>query len=283
MSIEISNAIHAMAVIARNNNGDPIFVGQGNVGFAPFGNGPNFSEGLGVGRYRLHMLAPISIISPNAASGRGEGMIIAEPISPAQQPEFSFSPLAAPPSKAVVSVIGVSDIFVQTLTATGVAFAGATNFTQAFEDLEILPGAFTDLLTVPILFAPDGSGTLDVLATASAQASLPGSRVEFQLTLDGNLLGPGAANGASFTVDSDGGKGTIAIAKRVLGVSSGSHTVKLRWRVVGVESSAAIRVSSGNEHASLRVSEESIVQGDNDDNVPFQVLVVRFPQQSTVS
>ena len=282
MSIEISNAIHAMAVIARDNSGGPIFVGQGNVGFAPFGTGPNFSEALGVGRYRLHMLSPISIITPNPASGRGEAMIVASPIAPAQQPEF-LSALAAPPSRAVVSVVGLSDILVETLTSTGTAFAGATNSTEVFEDVTILPGGFTDLLTVPITVAPNGSGTLDVLATASAQASLPGSRIEFQLTLDGNPVGPGASNGASFTVDSDGGKGSIAIAKRLLGVACGSRTVKLRWRVVGVESSASILISSGFEHGSLRVSEESIVAGENDDNVPFQVLILRFPQQSTVT
>ena len=281
MAIEISNAILAMAVVGNDNSNNPIYVGQGNVGFAPFGTGPNFSEKLGVGRYRLHMLAPISIVTPNPAAGRGEGMIIAEAIPNAIQPEF-LSFLAAPASKVIVSVVGVSDILVETLTATGAAVAGSTGYTEVFEDVTILPGAFTDLLTVPFTFAPNGSGRLDVLATASAQASLPASRVEFQLTLDGTPMGPGASNGASFTVDSDGGKGSIAIATRVLGVGSGSHTVKLRWRVVGVESSASILVSTGFEHGSLRVSEESIVQGEVNDNVAFQVLVLRFPQQSTV-
>ena len=192
-------------------------------------------------------------------------------------------PFSRPPaSRVVVSVAGVSDILVEALTSIGAAFAGSTNYAEVVEDVTILPGAFTDLLTVPITFAPNGSGRLDVLATASAQASLSGSRVEFQLTLDGNPMGPGASNGASFTVDADDGKGSIAIAKRVLGVGSGSHTVKLRWRVVNIESSASILVSTGFEHASLRVSEESIVQGEVNDNVAFQVLVLRFPQQSTV-
>ena len=279
MSIEISNAIHAMAVVSTDN-ANPIFVGQGNVGFAPFGNGPNFSERLGVGRYRLHMLAPISIVTPTPIAGRGEGMIIAEALANAIAPSLSF--LAAPASRVIVSVAGVSDILVEALTSTGAAFAGSTNYTEVFEDVTILPGAFTDLLTVPITFAPNGSGRLDVLATASAQASLSGSRVEFQLTLDDTPMGPGASNGASFTVDADDGKGSIAIAKRVLGVGSGSHTVKLRWRVVNIESSASILVSTGFEHASLRVSEESIVQGEVNDNVAFQILVLRFPQQSTV-
>jgi hypothetical protein len=182
MAIEISNAIHAMAVVSTDN-ANPIFVGQGNVGFAPFGNGPNFSERLGVGRYRLHMLAPISIVTPTPIAGRGEGMIIAEALANAIAPSLSF--LAAPASRVIVSVAGVSDILVEALTSTRAAFAGSTNFAEVVEDVTILPGAFTDLLTVPITFAPNGSGRLDVLATASAQASLSGSRVEFQLTLDG--------------------------------------------------------------------------------------------------
>jgi hypothetical protein len=280
MAIEISNAIHAMAVVSNDNSNNPIYVGQGNVGFAPFGTGPNFSEKLGVGRYRLHMLAPISVVTPNPVAGRGEGMILAEGLPSPLQPE-SLSLLAVSATKVIVSVAGLSDILVETLKSTGAAFAGSTNYTEVFEDVTILPGAFTDLLTVPITFAPNGSGSLDVLATASAQASLSGSRVEFQLTLDGNPMGPGASNGASFTVDSDNGKGSIAVAKRVLGVGSGSHTVKLRWRVVNIESSASILVSTGFEHASLRVSEESIVQGEVNDNVTFQILVLRFPQQST--
>src|SRR5258706_15649498 len=81
MAIEISNAIHAMAIVTVDDAGHPIFVGQGNVGFAPFGIGPNFSEQLAQGRYRLHMLAPISILTPNPVAGRGEGLVIAEPLT----------------------------------------------------------------------------------------------------------------------------------------------------------------------------------------------------------
>ena len=35
------------------------------------------SEQAGPGRYRLHMLAPISIVTPNPVVGRGEGMVLA--------------------------------------------------------------------------------------------------------------------------------------------------------------------------------------------------------------
>src|SRR5215470_8611474 len=91
MAIEISNAIHAMAIVTVDDALHPLFVGQGNVGFAPFGTGPNFSERLGPGRYRLHMLAPISIFSPTPDAGRGEGMVIAEPLKDVS--DFPLIPL----------------------------------------------------------------------------------------------------------------------------------------------------------------------------------------------
>ena len=66
MAIEISNALHAMAVV--NPGTTPSFFGQGNVGFAAFGVGPQFSERRGPGKYRLHMLGAIDF-------GGGEGIV----------------------------------------------------------------------------------------------------------------------------------------------------------------------------------------------------------------
>src|ERR1700694_5023654 len=107
MAIEISNAIHAMAIVTVDDSGRPLVVGQGNVGFAPFGTGPDFSQQVGPGRYRLHMLAPISIITPNAPNGRGEGMVLAEPLlGPGTQPPF---PIVPPLNQVFVGVSGVSD------------------------------------------------------------------------------------------------------------------------------------------------------------------------------
>src|SRR5262245_1838748 len=101
MAIEISNAIHAMALVTVDEALHPLFVGQGNVGFAPFGTGPSFSERLGPGRYRLHMLAPISIITPTPIAGRGEGMVVAEPIRDVSQ--FPIIPLLP---RTFVSIAG---------------------------------------------------------------------------------------------------------------------------------------------------------------------------------
>ncbi len=67
----------------------------------------------------------------------------------------------------------------------------------------------------------------------------------------------------------------------ISGVAPGSHTVKLRWKVVGAEAQASIGISAAFEHGSLRVTEESIGESDVDTNITFQVLVLRFPQQST--
>jgi hypothetical protein len=276
MAIEISNAIHAMATVTVDSNGLPLFVGQGNVGFAPFGTGPNFSQQIGPGRYRLHMLVPISIVTPNPVVGRGEGMVIAEPL----QDSGAQFPIVPPLRKVFVSVAGLSDILVETLTSATKPFAGATGFAEVTDDTSIAVAGFVDLLTVPITVAQGGSGILDILATASAQATLDGTQVNFQLTLDGTPIGPGAANGASFTVDHGGDKDSIAILKRVTGVAPGNHTVKLRWQV-GAEAEASIGISAAFEHGSLRVSEESIGESDVSDNITFQVLVLRYPQQST--
>jgi hypothetical protein len=155
-------------------------------------------------------------------------------------------------------------------------------FAEVVQDTSITSSSFVDLLTVAIPVEQGGTGILDILATASAEATLTGTEVNFQLTLDGTPLGPGASNGASFTVDGESAhKASIAILKRVTGVAPGSHTVKLRWRVIGPEAEAAIGISARFEHGSLRVSESSIGETDGDADLPFQVLVLRFPQQST--
>src|SRR5260370_16992240 len=64
MAIEISNAIHAMALVTVDDGGRPLFIGQGNVGFSPFGTGPDFSDQLRNGRHPLHLLPPLSIAPP---------------------------------------------------------------------------------------------------------------------------------------------------------------------------------------------------------------------------
>ena len=282
MAIEISNAIHAMAIVTVDDAGAPMFVGQGNVGFAPFGHGPDFSQQLAPGRYRMHMLAPISIVTPNAFAGRGEGMVIAEALQPLGQP----FPILPPVFKVFAAVSGLSDILIETTSSTVKSFGGAVGFAEVTQDTTINAAPFADLLTVPIHVAEGGSGILEILATVSAEATLPESEVDFQLTLDGTPIGPGAANGASFTACSGGGsdltKDSVAIFKRVTGVTAGDHTVKLRWKVTNAEGSASIKISNGFEHGSLRVSEQASVETDADDNITaFQVLVLRFPQQST--
>ena len=283
MSIEITNAIHAMALVTVDDSGHAIFVGQGNGGFAPFGHGPSFSEQIGPGRFRLHMLAPISIVPPNQVVGRGEGMVI---VAPLESPGQGF-PILSPGNKVFASLAGLSDILVDTTSSGSLSQPGASGFAEVTGDTTINAAPFADLLTVPITLPQGGSGNLDILATVSAQATLSGSEVQFQLTLDGMALGPGAANGASFTVspsgDSNTAKESVSILKRVAGVAPGDHTVKLRWRVLGAEASASILVSNGFEHGSLRVTEQASSEADTDDNITFQVLVLRFPQQSSTT
>ena len=275
MAIEIANAIHAMALVSTNDRGDPIFVGQGNVGFAPFGSGPDFSEKVGTGQYRLHMLSPISILSPNHVVGRGEGLVFAQTVG--DDPNARF---ALPNSGVRVSTSGLSDILIETLFSPTTERTGAVNFAEVLEDKATTSNVFTDLLTVPITTAAGGSGSLFIEASASAEASALATEVQFRVTLDGSPVGPGAANGASFSVAGAFTKAAIAIIK-VVAVTPGAHTVTLQWRVIGVESSASILVATGNEHGSLLVKEDPIIAGFGDSAFTFEVLVLRMPQQST--
>ena len=79
-------------------------------------------------------------------------------------------------------------------------------------------------------------------------------------------------------------KGSVSILKRA-SVVSGDHTITLQWRVTGLNASAAIAVSTGIEHGSLRVTEQasSDTGGSGNDDIVFQALVLRFPQQSTTT
>ena len=280
MAIEISNAIHAMALVSIDNNTNPVFVGQGNVGFAPFGHGPDFSERIAPGRYRLHMLAPISILAPNQADARGEGMILAEPLATAQ----GF-PILPPLNRVAVATSSPSDILVETTSSSTTSSAGVSGFAEVTADTTIDTDTFTDLLTVPVTLPQGSTGTLDILATASVEAT-GDAEVQFRMTLDGTPLGPGAANGASFTVtsarDINRGKEAMSLLKHATGVTAGDHTVKLQWRVLGSEASASIRVTTGTAHGSLSVTEQTPSASNADKDLAFQVLVLRLPQQSTV-
>jgi hypothetical protein len=176
---------------------------------------------------------------------------------------------------------------VDTTSSGSISQPNVSAFAEVTTNTTINAGPFVDLLTVPINLPPGGSGNLEILATASAEATDAGSEVRFQLLLDGIPLGPGAANGASFTVspsgESDTAKESVSIFKRVANVSPGVHIVKLQWRVIGAEATASILVSTGFEHGSLRVSEDASTESNADANVTFQVLVFRFPQQSSTT
>src|SRR5262245_41165406 len=108
---EVFNAIHAMAVVSVDDSGNPIFVGSGNLGFAPFGVGPNFSQKIEDGLFRLHLLTPISIIFPNQVAGKGEGLVFAAPITQigADQAVPGFNMFRP---RVDVATVGTSDIVV---------------------------------------------------------------------------------------------------------------------------------------------------------------------------
>ena len=106
MSIEIGNALHAMAIVAPTSAG-PAFLGQGNVGFAPFGNGPTLSESLGTGRVRLRLLDAINFAV-------GEGVVLTNLF--VTSPSFPLNSgldihISLPP---LISGFDTADILVQT-------------------------------------------------------------------------------------------------------------------------------------------------------------------------
>src|SRR5260370_42306790 len=74
MAIEISNAIHAMALVTVDDGGRPIFIGQGQVRRAPFRTRPGLSEQPGQGPYRPPMLAALSDTTPDPGFGPGGGL-----------------------------------------------------------------------------------------------------------------------------------------------------------------------------------------------------------------
>jgi hypothetical protein len=71
MAIEIGNAVHAMASVKTLVPAG--FIGQGNVGFAPFGSGPELSERVATGQVRLRLLQGLNFAV-------GEGQILVTPL-----------------------------------------------------------------------------------------------------------------------------------------------------------------------------------------------------------
>ena len=71
MAIEIGNAVHAMASVKTLVPAG--FIGQGNVGFAAFGSGPELSERVATGQVRLRLLQGLNFAV-------GEGQIFVTPL-----------------------------------------------------------------------------------------------------------------------------------------------------------------------------------------------------------
>jgi len=102
MSIEIGNVVHALAVVSPST---PVFFGQGNVGFAPFGVGPEFSQKVADGRVRMHLLDPINFV-------RGEGLVLVNLIT--QEGDFPLNAAATIDTSCPPSGANNPDILIQT-------------------------------------------------------------------------------------------------------------------------------------------------------------------------
>jgi hypothetical protein len=275
---EVFNAIHAMAVVSVDDSGKPIFVGAGNLGFAPFGVGPNFSEKIEDGVFRLHLLTPISINFPNQVVGKGEGLVFSAPLGQiaASQAVPGVNTLRA---RTDVDMIGVSDVLVTVRIGAESPVAGVQAFERLDDDISVIGNSFVDLIVAEIDMVPDANPTLDILASASVECELEGASVDFRVILDGNPVGSGASYTAEVQ-DGDatfGGRGTISILERADGVEPGTHTVVLQWRTSSLDGRAAIHLADGTEGASLKVTQLSKLETERKSTVTFQVIVFRFP------
>jgi hypothetical protein len=277
---EVFNAIHAMALVDVDPTGAPLFVGQGNMGFAPFGTGRNASEKIADGRFRLHLLTPLTILSPQ---GLGEGLVFAQGLRKGPDDIFDF-PFPNPgfpfPRLSVdVTVTGRSDLLLDLHSEEPApVIPGPVNFNQLEADKTVSGTTFVDLVGTDLHVDAEASEFFTVIASASVECNDPSATVDFRITLDGSPLGPGS----SFTVpdgpDGGPGKGTISIVEAA-DVSAGDHTVMLQWRTSSTDATASIFVTNPekNESASLEVKQESREETDRETNFPFQVIVFRFP------
>lgn len=149
-------------------------------------------------------------------------------------------------------------------TVGGGAFvANATNGIQqaAFAEISAnttvaVAAGFVDLLTVTMTTV---GGILEIESTFSAENNVANGGTQFQITLDGANIGPGAFNGASSLLNASANSAQSgAIRKRKSGVAAGAHTIKLRWNAAGAASTSTINVTANLEHATLVVKEVAL-------------------------
>jgi hypothetical protein len=127
----------------------------------------------------------------------------------------------------------------------------ATTFDSITVDTTLTSTTFTDLLSRTLTTT---GGDLAVYVSVSASGSTLAADVVFRLMLDGAaVVGSGTQNNITAANAADG----VAIVKLLTGLSAGSHTVKLQWRMTSAAATGQIRpvTEPDFEHCSMLISE----------------------------
>lgn len=281
MAIEIANSIHAQCSV-RFSGGSPSFIGQSNFGFAAFGTNPTDSQRIAAGQYRMRMLAGINIFGTtwSNADAKGEGQILvrANP-SILEGPLFPLSPFPS-----VVATPGTPnnyfDIYVETQTRSSNGFNGGTRNIQTISTSTTTTSAtYVALMTANVNVAVDSPGIFDVSASVTSSQSTSATETDFALFLDGVQQGPGATRAMASTFVTGALRQTASIRYNVTGVTPGAHVFELRWKTSG--GTATINPAANPESAIMVVSEPSNTPVFGDADVPFELIILREPQQST--
>jgi hypothetical protein len=134
-------------------------------------------------------------------------------------------------------------------TGQPTAFFQQSVFGEVSVDTTTTSTTFVDLITQNITISTNGI----VLVWFSCGASNSGNnnQVIFQVTIDGVAKRGAATVAASGATDT----GSAAIVLRVTGLTAGTRTVKIQWRVSAGTGRVRPATSPDTEHASLLLAE----------------------------
>lgn len=280
MAIEIANSIHAQASV-RYTGGNPSYIGQSNFGFAAFGSTANDSQRIAAGQYRMRMLAPINIFGTtwSNADAKGEGQILVRANPTVLEPGFPLGMVQAVCSPAVPGGT-FQDILVQLQSRNGNGvFGGNINIQTISTNTTTTSATYVALMTANIVVPVDNLGPYDVDISVTSSQSTTATQTDFALFVDGVQQGPGATRAASSTFVTGALRQTAAISYNLASLTAGAHTVELRWRTSG--GTATINPAANPESAIMRISTPGTIPTFGDTDVPFEICVLREPQQST--
>lgn len=280
MAIEIANSIHAQATV-RFTGGNPGYVGQSNFGFAAFGSTPADSQRIAAGQYRMRMLAPINIFGTHwsNADAKGEGQILVRANPSQLEPGFPLEAAIAVASPVMPGGT-FQDILVQLQTRSSNGFAGGVRNVQSIDaSTTTASAAYVALMTANVITPVGSPGIYEVSFTCASSQSTTATETDFALFVDGVQQGGGAARATASTFVTGALRQSAAYRQHVTGLAPGAHVFEIRWKTSG--GLATINPAANPEHAILVVSEESNVPVFSNTDIPFEIIVLREPQQST--